>query len=164
MLFQRECNKQQPYCKRSNYNIAIKMDAFGKWLFDRRKAARMTQGQVAKRAGISTSYVSTLEREERHHLTNAPPRPAIAVVESIAKALDAPADEARLAAGYAPQTFAGPPTNAAEFLEALDRLGVPGLEFGNAYSGLYSLPPEEYEKLLQDLKLVIDLNLRRHER
>ncbi len=90
--------------------MAVNMEGFGKWLFDRRKAARLTQGQVAERAGISISYVSTLERSERHHLTNAPPRPAIEVVEAIAKALDAPLDEARLVAGYAPKVLAGPPS------------------------------------------------------
>lgn len=66
----------------------------------------MTQGQLAARAGISTSYVSTLEREQGHTITNAAPRPAPEVVESLAKALGASTDEARLAAGYAPAVLA----------------------------------------------------------
>lgn len=77
------------------------MSGFGKWLHDKRKAAGLTQGQLAQKAGISTSYVSTLERSERHHLTDAPPQPTTEVVDSIAKALNVAMDDARLAAGYA---------------------------------------------------------------
>lgn len=165
MLFiQRECNKQQPHCKPNYYNVAGMKEGFGKWLHSNRKAAGMTQGQLAERAGISTSYVSTLERDERHHLTNAPPQPAIDVVESIAKALNVPTDEARLAAGYAPKVMQGPPSNVRDFLTALESLGVPGLEFGHAFSGQHNLSVEGYENLIEDLKLVIDLNLRKLEK
>lgn len=76
---------------------------FGKWLLEKRKEQRLTQTGLGVRAGISTSYVSTLEREQPHGITNAAPQPTVEVVESIAKALNADIDEARLAAGYAPR-------------------------------------------------------------
>lgn len=77
------------------------MGNFGLWLLNRRKQARLTQGQLAERAGISTSYVSTLERGAAHHLTNAPPQPKLDIVDSLARALGATINEARLEAGYA---------------------------------------------------------------
>lgn len=75
------------------------MQSFGKWLLEKRKAAKLTQGQLAQKSGISTSYVSTLEREQKHTVTNVTPQPAADVVESIARALGVPVDEARLLGG-----------------------------------------------------------------
>lgn len=77
------------------------MQTFGQWLRNKRKDASLTQGQLARKSGISTSYVSTLERGQRHTVTNADPLPKPDIVEAIAKALTVPVDEARLAAGYA---------------------------------------------------------------
>lgn len=159
-MLQPNCNKQQPYCKANNYNIAIIMPTFGKWLLDNRKAARLTQGELAKRAGISTSYVSTLEREEPHHITNAPPQPAINVVESIAQSLGVEIDDALLAAGYAPRSVPLRPTNATEFLRALESLGIKHFE---NISGIQNLTPDEYEDMLRDVRLTIEINLRRKE-
>lgn len=76
--------------------------SFGGWLRLKRKESRLTQGELADKVGISTSYVSTLERSQPHGLTNAPPQPAKHVVISLAKALNTDLDEALLAAGYAP--------------------------------------------------------------
>ncbi len=98
------CNKNQPYCKENTYNIVVMAENFGQWLIAKRKDAGFTQGQLAKKAGISTSYVSTLERQQPHSITDAIPQPAIDVVESLAKALGENIDEARLAAGYAPKS------------------------------------------------------------
>lgn len=82
--------------------MAITMEGSGKWLYASRKAAGLTQGELARKAQISTSYVSTLEREEPHHITNASPRPAVSIVDAIAKAVNKPVNEARLIFGYAP--------------------------------------------------------------
>ncbi len=75
---------------------------FGEWLYSKRRELRLTQGELARRAGISTSYVSTLERGQPHALTNASPQPAPDVVEAIAKVLGEDIDAVRVLAGYAP--------------------------------------------------------------
>lgn len=145
------------------------MTDFGKWLRDSRKRAGLTQGELGKRAKISTSYVSTLERGERHHLTNAPPQPAPDVVEAIGEALGVPIDEARLAAGYAPKNpTRKKPENVIEFLEVLESWG---LEFGPGLLGdkrLHEFTPEEFEDLLyrinRDVASDIEITLRRKER
>jgi transcriptional regulator with XRE-family HTH domain len=82
-----------------NYTIN-EMTHFGTWLRSRRKEMRLTQGELATKAGISTSYVSTLERGERHHLTEAPPQPTLEVVDAIADALASDQATVREMAGY----------------------------------------------------------------
>lgn len=76
--------------------------SFGKWLSDAREAADLTQPELAKRVGVSVSYISALEREEPTGKYGKPRRASIEKVDRIAKALGIPADEARLKAGYAP--------------------------------------------------------------
>jgi|GEM_PF-6281926 len=82
------------------------MTSFGRLLYGKRKDKKLTQGAVARRAGVSTSYVSTLEREQHHIITNAPPMPTLEVVDSLAKAVEGDQDEFRSAAGYMPKSLA----------------------------------------------------------
>lgn len=60
---------------------------FGQWLVEKRTAARLTQTQLAKKAGISTNYVSALERDEPNAKDGSPRRPRLDKVDAIAKAL-----------------------------------------------------------------------------
>lgn len=71
----------------------------------KRNDARLTQVQLAERVGISANYISALERDEPNARDGSPRRPRIDKIDRIAKALDCPLDEARLAAGYAPKTI-----------------------------------------------------------
>ena len=75
---------------------------FGLWLIQKRRAAGLTQRELARRVSISKSYVSALERNEKQPLTGQPVRPKLAKVDALAEALGVPVSEARLAAGYAP--------------------------------------------------------------
>ncbi|HJU56808.1 MAG TPA: helix-turn-helix transcriptional regulator [Pyrinomonadaceae bacterium] len=75
---------------------------FGLWLIQKRRAAGLTQRELARRVSISKSYVSALERSERQPVTGEPVRPKLAKVDALAEALGVPVGEARLAAGYAP--------------------------------------------------------------
>lgn len=76
---------------------------FGEWLYSKRKEAGLTQGQLAEKAHISTSYVSTLERQQEHTVTGATPQPDREIVVSLAKVLKTDVSEALFAAGYAPK-------------------------------------------------------------
>lgn len=75
---------------------------FGLWLLQKRRAAGLTQRELARKVSISKSYVSALERCERQPVTGQPVRPKLAKVDALAEALGVPVGEARLAAGYAP--------------------------------------------------------------
>ena len=75
---------------------------FGLWLIQKRRAAGLTQRELARRVSISKSYVSALERSERQPVTGQPVRPKLEKVDALAEALGVPIGEARLAAGYAP--------------------------------------------------------------
>jgi transcriptional regulator with XRE-family HTH domain len=90
--------------KENLYNLSTYM-SFGQWLVAARRAANLTQTQLAERLdGISASYISALEREEPNSKDGSPRLPRMDKVDRIAKALRADVNEARLAAGYAPQS------------------------------------------------------------
>ena len=94
---------KQPHCYKNNYNT-VGMNKFGDWVRDHRKRLGLYQSDLAKRAGVSTSYISTIERGQKHSITGAELRPEPQKVTAIAKALGRSADEALLLAGYAPKT------------------------------------------------------------
>lgn len=75
---------------------------FGKWIEKTRKAAGLEQKEVAQRSGLSTAYISQLERHQPHLITNADPQPSRKSVLKIARALNVPAAEALEAAGWSP--------------------------------------------------------------
>lgn len=85
------------------YNFVV-MESFGKWLLRHRKALQLTQGDVAKAAGVSVSYVSTLEREQPHSLTGEHITPDREKVAALAKAVRGDINEALNLAGYASGT------------------------------------------------------------
>lgn len=78
------------------------LKTFGAWLRGLRNSLKLTQGQVARRAGVSPSYISTLERCPPHTVTKVPVHPERDKVISIAKALKADPNEALVLAGYMP--------------------------------------------------------------
>ena len=82
---------------------------FGEWLRKRRQEARLSQDELAARAGISKSYISTLERHAPHPKTGAPPQPTFETVDALAQALGIPIPVARDAAfGTGPIILAPP--------------------------------------------------------
>lgn len=134
---------------------------FGKWLVRNRQAAKLTQAQLAERAGIQPSYVSALEREEPNAKDGSPRRPRIDKVDRIAKALRVPVDEARLAAGYAPTKPAtGKPQSLIDLLERLERLGIENLHFADQ-DKLRNATPDELQEVLEAVKFAVELTLRK---
>jgi transcriptional regulator with XRE-family HTH domain len=75
---------------------------FGAWLKFWRKKRRLTQAQLAERAGniCTDSYISALERVKGPGKKGHTTRASEQIIEALAKALNAPIAEARLAAGY----------------------------------------------------------------
>jgi transcriptional regulator with XRE-family HTH domain len=85
-----------------NYNFFV-MKTFGDWLRDQRKALGLKQDDVAKRAGISVSYVSTLERNQPNTTTGKEIRPEPEIIEALAKAVQGDVSEALAFFRYAPR-------------------------------------------------------------
>lgn len=80
-------------CNSFLYTIGM---TFGKWLIEKRLDAKLTQVQLAERAGISPNYVSALERDEPNARDGSPRRPRVEKVDRIAKALGVPLSDAHL--------------------------------------------------------------------
>lgn len=77
-------------------------ETFGRRLARWREAAGLTQGEVARRIGVTPIYIAHLEREAGAAAGSQKMRPMIEVVDAIARALDVPLAEVRCAAGYDP--------------------------------------------------------------
>jgi len=137
--------RKQPHCYKNNYNT-VGMNNFGDWVRDHRKRLGLYQSDLAKRAGVSTSYISTIERGQRHSITGAELRPEPQKVTAIAKALGQSADEALLLTGYAPKTET-PTFNLAESarLALLDQ----------------NLTPEEQAEIVEEMAIAYEIVMAR---
>lgn len=82
---------------------------FGVWLKRHRKVLGLTQTEVAERAGVSPSYISTIERQQPHTITGIPVRPERDKIMAIAKAVGGSPDEALVLCGYLPDDEAKVP-------------------------------------------------------
>lgn len=95
------------------YNLVELMENmfFGGLVLEKRTFAKLTQQQLADEAGISKSYVSTIENQRPHSVTGAVSQPEKDVVIAIVEALNKHLSEADridlnsalLLAGYAPR-------------------------------------------------------------
>ena len=132
----------------------MKMD-FGTWLKEQRDKASLTQGELSDRTDktVSVSMISSLESGAR--------KASLTTVKRLARALGANKDEARVAAGFAPEQplERQKPQSVQELLERLDELGV-GAQF---FGGLEGLPddPETLAAIIQDIETVLALRARR---
>lgn len=73
---------------------------FGKWLKMKRLEARLSQGKLARMAGISMNYVSALEGEKPNTKDGKPRQPRPDKVKKLAHSLGVSTDEAMERAGY----------------------------------------------------------------
>ncbi len=107
---------------------------FGAWLREHRINQGLFQSDVAKRAGVSVSYVSTLERTQPHSISGKDVSPTREKIMALAKAVGGSVDEALKLTGYASTD-----TDA----------------FGLA-SELSKLPPDRQELAKRQIKAIID--------
>jgi transcriptional regulator with XRE-family HTH domain len=128
--------------------MKTQQSAFGQWLRANRVDRRFTVEGLARKAGISKQYLSVLERAPKHPLTGKAVQPSVEIVDRIAKALNIPIDEARIAAGYAPLNPATKPETVAELLEAIERLGVDHIMFAE---DLNEMTPEDLSDILDSI-------------
>lgn len=76
------------------------MQTFNKWLESARKSAGLTQGELARRAGCTRAYISSLERGVIEGASNEPIKPSLKIVDAIARGLGVPSQIPRRLAGY----------------------------------------------------------------
>jgi transcriptional regulator with XRE-family HTH domain len=145
----------QPNSFCDEYTIATVMN-FGEWLRDHRKRADLTQRDVAKRAGLSFSYVSTLERKQPHTITGNQVLPTRDKVIALAKAVNGDANEALSLTGYAAQTRK--PKNLGELITALENLGLPVPQLFGGWNADEDGEgfQEALERIYLDLQLVMN--------
>lgn len=74
---------------------------FGEWLRERLNGRGMNNADLARLTELSPTYIGHLVRDFSPNTKSGRVRPSEETVDSIAKALGVPVDEARLAAGYA---------------------------------------------------------------
>jgi transcriptional regulator with XRE-family HTH domain len=142
-------------CLQSSDAMENQQLVFGQWLRAHRTNKRMTVESLARKAGISKQYLSVLERAPKHPLTGKAVQPKVEIVDRIAKALGVSVDEARIAAGYAPQLLR--PVSAKEAIELIRRM-IPGFEGLLLSSG--ELTDERAEEILEDFRRIAKLHLR----
>lgn len=100
MNYNSVAQRLQPRCNFNGYNT-FTVITIGSWLKQHRKNKGLTQRQVADRAGVSFSYVSTLEREQAHSITAKLISPRRESVVALAKAVGGDVDDALGLAGFA---------------------------------------------------------------
>lgn len=86
--------------------LFVDVMTFGDWLRQQINKTGLSNAELARRAGVSATYIGNLVRNFSPNTKDGKGRPSEQVVADIAKAFGVDADEARLAAGYAPQSAA----------------------------------------------------------
>jgi transcriptional regulator with XRE-family HTH domain len=133
---------------------------FGEMVRTRRMALNLSQRDLAKRINRSATYINYVERGINPSAKDHSFKPSVEAVDAIAKVLRIDENEARLAAGYAPRNPETRPTNATELVAALEKLGI---DFQGNFDGV-DLAPDEYQRLLESVRLAVELTLHRSER
>ncbi|HKS27777.1 MAG TPA: helix-turn-helix transcriptional regulator [Pyrinomonadaceae bacterium] len=78
---------------------------FNVWVKDKRELLGWTQEKLAEEAKTTKQTISSIERQAKHPISEAPYRPSIEMVDAIAEALGESKDEARVKALYLPEDF-----------------------------------------------------------
>lgn len=151
----------QPYNHRTRYNLVAMENAAGDWLKKNRKKLGLLQSDVAKRAGVSVSYISTLERGQKHSITDAKLTPERHKVIAIAKAVQGDPSELLGLYGYLPLSMSsGKPQTLGELIDILETLGVENIHFANE-DAMKHATPDDLQAALDAVKLALEITINR---
>ena len=155
----------QPLCCSLQYNLVAMENKAGEWLRRHRKANDLLQSEVAERARVSVSYISTLERGQKHSTTDAALRPERDKAVAIARAVQGNPDELLLLYGYAPASMSadGKPQTLDELLTRLEALGVENFHAINQ-DALREATPDQLQEVLDAVKFAIEITLQRQQK
>jgi transcriptional regulator with XRE-family HTH domain len=136
-------------------NMPTRLELAGAWLQGEREKAEVSQQKVADKSGIHVIHISRAEngktglrRETVEVLVNA--------INDLSTGHKINVDDALIRFGHSADSQL-PPRNAQDLIEALNRLGITGFE----HIEPYNLEPEEFQQLLDDIRLVVELRMRR---
>jgi transcriptional regulator with XRE-family HTH domain len=129
---------------------------FGNWLRNQINNANLSNAELARRVGVSATYIGNLVRDFSPNTKKGRGRPSEDVVEQIAKALGADINEARRAAGYAADIPPTPPRNVLEFVRALEALGVSHIEMFGGPDVLAKMTPDDFESILSEVRRAVE--------
>lgn len=138
-------------------------EAFANWLrtaYDRSSFKTLTQ--LAAAVGSNKATISRLMTGAPQTLTGKPSKPRVDLIIRLAKALNADETEGLFYGGH--PVYGKPykkPTNLAEFLEALEALGLEQFDFAANEEALSKLTPDDFEELLERIAADVHLMLRR---
>jgi transcriptional regulator with XRE-family HTH domain len=148
-----------------NANFYLVENIFGDLVRRARIAKNLSQRQLALRIGKSASYINYVESGKNPSAKGKTMQPSIDAVEAIAKVLSIPLDEARQAAGYAPENpVINKPRSVPELLAAIERLGVDQIQFPGGIEGLHKLSEADLNDILESVRDVIEAQLIRKTR
>jgi transcriptional regulator with XRE-family HTH domain len=158
-----------PNCQETIYNNSMpSFDAgrFAEWLeAEFRKSSFKSYSELADRAGLKRSTVSSLVTAKPQSATGKASQPKVNTVTRLATALDVDLDQALLMAGHAPQNPVSPkPKNLGEFLGALEALGIEQFQFATRPGALDDYTEDDFEELLERIKADVDITLKRKRR
>lgn len=117
------------------------METFGDWLKKKREELRISGADLERSSGVSRQYISNLERNVTSDLTGKLIQPSVEKVDALAKGLGVSLNEARLAAGYAPES--------GENSHDLDGVFV-------SFDSASQLTDEEKSELLKAVRLIAE--------
>lgn len=93
----------QAFVYSNHAKLFVDVMTFGEWLRQQIKSKGLSNAEVARRAKVSPTYIGNLVRDFSPNTKDGKGRPSEEVVADIAKAVGGDINEARLAAGYAPE-------------------------------------------------------------
>lgn len=139
--------------------------AFSKWLQNAfRKSSFKTITELAEAVASNKATISRLMNGAAQTLTGKPSQPKAALVILLAHVLNADAGEGLYLAGhsvYSIEKEERQPKNLAEFLEALESLGLEQFAFSADKEALQNYTPEDFEELLERIKADVEITIRR---
>jgi transcriptional regulator with XRE-family HTH domain len=137
---------------------------FGSWLRERLHDARMSNSELARLTGVSSTHISNLVRDFSPNTKKGVGRPSLDLVDRIADALKLDRDEVRIKAGYAPEQplIIKKPQTLDELIEALEHLGIENLHF-HEHDRLRTATPRQLQEVLDAVKLAVQLMIARQE-
>lgn len=134
--------------------LGVTLMALKEYLRSKLDERGMTAAELARRSGVTKQNIGRILNDTPHPISGALPKVSVETIDKLAKALDVPLDEARLAAGYAPQTVATRPTTIPELVAALNSLGI---EMPQLYEGLPDPNGEGFQEILERIYLDVEL-------
>ncbi len=129
----------QAFVYSNHAKLFVDVMTFGEWLRQQIKDKGLSNAEVARRAKVSPTYIGNLVRDFSPNTKDGKGRPSEEVVAEIAKAVGGDLNEARLAAGYAPENSAS---------DFDDKVRIAFQDAGNWSN-------DEKEKILESVRLFV---------